>query len=751
MPSVESIRSRSARVVFEDGKNGARKVWELVKGFTLAVAEVEKWLDELAEGKLVTEQAGASGTTYLPEADEKKRRLLSEVFIWAILQIEAKQLYDSLLKARGVEIRSDASARGLLSRERAKLEKKLAKSEDLPEAVAWLQQESLFAKDLFDEFRMGWCPARPLFAKFEGLSSAVVRQILCTGIARWKSFVALSRKWEKDKAEVDAQLAKFALEHPQYEQIAPQFAALEQNPELSSLVRRLVNYLVRRPTQERLQLVSRSISASGEGKNRPNRLAIDLETLRKSAPQLNDYLVLHAEHEAIRLSLSEPPTKTCPHPTKSWVEPVFAGPDNSAWGWTQLHWPEAGKRRGSVCLRGVVANGASFSEKELTVVFDLGEALPRSVRHLNAKSQTIEVKHIDGSWREAKFGGLRLMVSSLSVNGGEVDPEFDVQNVHFELSFLLKEEVEQPAFLAARSPWELGQKLPVGAAVLSVALAGEKLFCAARTERTEDGFKPASVKFSGHESLGISVGRVAEANRHFASLQKKTGKLAKGREFGKGAAGRRSNLLDTLIDTAVAEVVAMARGREHRSDFDPSTGKRRKMLHRLTETPASVVLLPKVEGIRASLYRETGDNSGIRIVRLRWAMDRLKQRLAANGIRVWEVGDFGVYDLCSKCGEIGTRARIFTDSRGQKCFEIRRNGDHLVCTSCGTEGKGRVTAIAETLARNELASMTDPGRFERYRSFFNEADRPALRKTFLEFEERARRALLARGMVEVKE
>lgn len=196
MPSIETIRSHSVRVVFGTPQKGVPgkfdptktaqeryqakqlrrgnqrpevdaeqlKLWELVKGITLAVAEVEKWLDRLEAGELVNEQAGATGALFLPQEVEERRKKLSEVLVWAILQIPSQQLFDTLSKGRGQTIRSDASARGLLEFKRKAHEKKFASAEGAEQEKAreWLDMETLFSSALFNEFLQGWCPSRSL-------------------------------------------------------------------------------------------------------------------------------------------------------------------------------------------------------------------------------------------------------------------------------------------------------------------------------------------------------------------------------------------------------------------------------------------------------------------------------------------------------------------------------------------------------------------------------------------------------------
>lgn len=579
------------------------------------------------------------------------------------------------------------------------------------------------------------------------------KNVITTGLARWKSYKQLREKWEQDFTDVSAKLAQFATEHPEHSAAAEQFATLERNPEKSVVIRRLVNFLNRRHANNRMAMVERQLSASGEqvrgtGNQQFARNIVQFQTW---APDLVQFLGIHAEYENIRLSLAEAPTKTSPHPVNSRVEPVFAGPDNgSYWGYTNLCFPKAGERRGSVTVRGVVYRDGRFEDSTIEINFETGARLPHAIEHKDPKSQTVRLKSLDDSWVPAKFGGLRLMVSEFSTGlNAQLDPDFGVLKARFELSFLLKEEVQKEVLSASSLP-ALGEKLPSGSTVLSLALAGEKLFVGARAFKNEDGsFSPAHIQFSQHERFGVSVGQVVEANREFASVQKKTGQMSKGTVFAQRLADRRSDLLDTLIDTAVSHIVAMAAGVNHRQEKGPE-GKPRKINRFSVATSAKVVILPKVEGIRTSLYREAGENSGIRILRLRWAVERLKQRLEAQGMKIWEVGDFGVHDLCSKCGNIGTRAQISNDEHGKSSFTIRRNGDYLVCACCKTGEKlGRVTSAAENAVRNQLALMTDPARFDRYRKFFGKADRPALRKEFVKFENQAREVLRARGMEEV--
>jgi hypothetical protein len=677
MPSKkEAIRAREVRI--KQTPELTNSLWAAWVAFNQAIALVEAWLDRLAAGELASN-----------EREVKASQILTEV----IYLVEAKLLFDLLNKGRGEQVRSVKSAQALLD-----------KMEGVKEDF-----KGKFRTELFSAFVAGWTPVKELYQHFKGCYSEVWRQVLTTGLARWKSYRKLLAKWEDDRVLLQARLATFELENPEYMGVRSQFEVLQDVEK--EAVRRMVNFLFRKGRQDRLAVLERSLTASGasrKGKGRrPWQFAADLGLLNQRHPELVGFIDLHAEYEGLRLSLSSPPTKTSVHPVSHPMEPVFSGFGK---GYRGLKLPGVQKRQGEVVLQAFQQGDSGFEDLLLHLPLEFPERF--SVKLTGNGGEIIFWNPQRKEQEVGALGGIRLMCQ-IAPGGGRT----------FSLSFLIKQEVAPGQRLDFKK--SLAANLAEGARVVAVVPAAERILCFLSATKNGDGLvlgRPAYPRLGG-----LSVGRLAELSRGFSSKQKRTGKLQEGEQFAVDLAEHRKNSSNSLVDKAVAEAIQVAIGR----------------------LPASVVVIPHIEGIRASLYRSSDHNTSLRLLKLATVFSRLKERLQSLGIPVWETSDFGASELCSRCGEIGIRLNLRTDSDGERFSFSRSGGTHL-CLSCAPrnhpERVGMLSPVAEVAARNLLLNPCDKARLEKLSGLVKDKD--AARSHFQQQQCRAKELLSARGMLQ---
>jgi Putative transposase DNA-binding domain len=672
----------------------------------------------------------------LGETADQKRRMAA--FAWGVLQLEAQNAYDPLIKAASGSSRN-ATAKQLLNKISKAATEVIAEEEQKSEGkrdVIMLRDARLRVNrcteyvDAFGDFVNGWLPLRGIKESVSDLPNTLERKLFEEAVACIRGHLALVENWKKDHKEWVAQKAKWEAEpeHKKYLLLRNAFDQFETEAGGPATKRRerwhkYLDWLRLHPElaawrggEAKVHEPSETAQKRIERARPANRAKRQAEEFWKANPELKELDKLHGyyEREFVRRrktkrnpdGFDHRPTFTLPHPIlhPRWF--VFNAPQTSPQGYRQLSLPKARSAMGQLqllLLTGDRSNGA-YPREWVTVRFKadprLADFKPCKVQkaatkgkikgELRSKDAYIFTDRQLQAERKAQISGVKLMF--------RYRPDGAVKAAY--LVFTCNVDDERWTQNAKDLKWaetgEIGKKgnkrkkviVPDGLVACAVDLGirnlgfgtiaryenGTTTILRSRNIWTAQEEKEGS--HPGRWSAGPDLAHIARHKREIRALRQQRGKPVHGETSHVELQDHITHLAEDRFKKGARAVINFAlNASQEKSSKEDSIYPRADIL--ILENLAS--LLPDAE-------RERGINRALINFNRGQLVDRIRQMALDYGLRVSEISPVGTSQVCSKCGKLGRRYSLKYDQEN-KCKDIAFGPvEKLFACACGYRG-----------------------------------------------------------------
>jgi len=627
--------------------------------------------------------------TFLPSLFRLKRgeiggtqqeRELTAVFVKALLQLEAQQIFDTFIK--GV----NGSSRN------ATAKKNLGKI-------------SADASAILDRFSAGWLPLKHVTADLAGLPNALERKIIEDGCAYIRGHFALAKIWEEAHAEWLKKKGEWESkeEHKRYLAVRPRFDNFEISVGGKIGKRRArwhkyFQWLRETPDLAGWRGGPAGVSALSKQAQERVRKAkpwrqrgVEAEEFWKANPELQalDKLHGHYEKEYVRRGkkrnldgFEHRPTFTLPHFLRhpQWL--VFNAPQTSPSGYRNLKLPAKAGRHGEIELKLLIGEmqGSKYPADWVRLRF-LGD--PRLADFTPVRiSKTATKGTVKGKLRERpayQFLDRKLRMERLAQISGA---KLIFKNIHFRdgllqsatpyLYFTCEAKTIRWSENAKNVKWnetgevtKKGKKrgyrtLPDGLVACAVDLGIRNLGFATlarydkgiprvlRSRNLWIGHIEAGGRHPGRWSGGPELAHLARHKKELRKLRSLRGDPVAGEESHVELQRHITDFAEDRFKKAARAIVQFALNIEECANM--KTGE--------IFPRADVLVLENLATLLPNAERSKGINRALIEFNRGHLVERVKEQAKDVGLKVFEVSPKGTSQVCSRCGALGRRYSI---------------------------------------------------------------------------------------------
>ena len=638
--------------------------------------------------------------------DSVERQQLARAFVVGVLQQDAKNAYDRILKATNSSPKN-ATARNALKKSVEKMELAIEKARERNDhlEIQRLEDERNIAlryELAFDEFVKGWRPLEQLRNSLQDLPKLIEAKLYQEAVAIMSGHVALVEKWKNEHEEWLSAKRKWEsqAENILYLNLRPRFEAFEVSAGGKITKRRgrwhlYLDWLRANPELAGWRGGESTVNPLSEkalqriNKARPlKKRAVEAEEFWKANPELQALDKLHGfyEREFVRRrkakrnsdGFDHRPTFTLPnaitHPR--WL--VFSKPETNPPGYRNLQLPSEANRQGRLELHLVTGDKpnadhkypsewvpiafradprlARFRQTQVTKTVNRGKAKGES--KLSNAFEFFD-RHING-WRQgAEISGVKLMFRRIRLNE---DGTFKSGVPYLVFTSSVDDLPLTPR--AKKIEWtETGQTTKSGKVRKRKKLPEGLVVCAVDLGLRHVGFATLCVYENGvprvlrsrsiwlsPEKGGPDLAHIGRHKRKIRRLRQLRGKPVKGENSHVELQDHITHMSEDRFKKAARAIINFA------WNADQAYSKKDGEVY----PRADVIILEKLEGFIPDAEKERGINRSLAAWNRGQLVTRLKEVAVDAGYkgRVFEVMPHGTSQVCSRCGALGRRYSI---------------------------------------------------------------------------------------------